>query len=82
VRAALKGLSFELFAGCPDPVATADECDVYAKRLKRVFFLGIPCRGGNYNVKRVRARRRSLGTAALALARLARAFRREAGAAP
>jgi acetylornithine deacetylase/succinyl-diaminopimelate desuccinylase-like protein len=76
VRAALRGLSFELHAGCPDPVSTADECDVYAKRLKHVFFLGIPCRGGDYNKGTVRARRRSLDTAARALVRLARAVRR------
>jgi len=79
VRGALRGLSFELFAGCPDPVSTADECDVYAKRLKRVFFLGIPCRGGDYNAGTVRARRRSLDTAARALVRLARAVRRGTG---
>lgn len=79
VRGALRGLSFELFAGCPDPVADADECDVYQKKLKRVFFLGIPCRGGDYNKGTVRARRRSLDTAARALVRLARAVRRGTG---
>ncbi len=78
MRAALRELSVELFAGCPDPVSTADECDVYAKRLKRVFCLGIPCRGGDYNAGRVRMGRRSLATAARALVRLARAVRRAA----
>jgi hypothetical protein len=77
VRTSLKGFSYDLHAGCPDPISDADECDVYAKRLPNVFFLGIPCRGGDYNAGTVRARKRSLAAAARALVRLARAFHRK-----
>lgn len=74
VRRALSGFSFELYEGCPDPVSDADECDVYKERLANVFFLGIPCRGGDYNAGAVTCREASIETAAQALVRLARAF--------
>ena len=37
VRAALEGLSYELHAGCPDPVSDCDETDAYRERLESVF---------------------------------------------
>ncbi|MEW5826431.1 MAG: hypothetical protein AB1778_06315 [Candidatus Bipolaricaulota bacterium] len=74
VRRALSGLSFDLYEGCPDPVSDADECDVYKERLANVFFLGIPCRGGDYNAGAVTCREASIEAAAQALVRLARAF--------
>jgi hypothetical protein len=77
VRKALAGMRVEVHAGCPDPVSDSDETDVYRGRCRRVFFLGIPCSGGDYNAGRVRCRRNSLAAAGRALTRLARAHRRE-----
>jgi hypothetical protein len=75
VEKALTGLAFDLYEGCPDPVADEDESDVYREKLTRVFFLGIPCQGGDYNAKRVYCRERSIAAASRALARLAAAAR-------
>ena len=50
----LSAFAFDLYRGCPDPVAQADETDVYRRYTSNVFFLGIPCRGGDYNRRRVR----------------------------
>jgi hypothetical protein len=74
VHRALAGLSYDLFAGCPDPISDCDECDVYAEVVPRVFFLGIPCTGGDYNAGVVRCRPASLAAASEAVVRLARAF--------
>ncbi len=71
---ALQGLSFDLYEGCPDPVAQEDECDVYKERLRKVCFLGIPCTGGDYNAGMVSAKPGSLDTAVKALIRLAQNF--------
>ncbi|MBN2201707.1 hypothetical protein JW777_07135 [bacterium] len=74
VRKALAGMrKVAIFSGCPDPVSDSDETDVYRGRARRVFFLGIPCSGGDYNTGRVRCRKKSLTAAARALTRLARA---------
>lgn len=81
VRQALAGMpGVEVFSGCPDPVSDSDETDVYRGRARRVFFLGIPCTGGDYNAGRVRCRTRSLTAAARALTLLAGAHFREARA--
>lgn len=74
VRKALAGMPrVEVFSGCPDPVSDSDETDVYRGRAGRVFFLGIPCSGGDYNAGRVRCRKKSLNAATRALTLLARA---------
>jgi len=73
---ALSGMSYELYEDCPDPVANADECDIYNKKVKRVCFLGIPCRGGDYNAGMVSASPRSVSAVSEALARIAKAFNR------
>ncbi len=78
VRKALAGMpKVDIFSGCPDPVSDSDETDVYRGRARRVFFLGIPCSGGDYNAGRVRCRKKSLTMAARALTLLARAHLRE-----
>ena len=77
VAAALEGLSCALYEGCPDPVADEDECDVYGEKLEHVFFLGIPCTGGDYNAGVVACREASIGAASEALMRLAEQFFRE-----
>jgi hypothetical protein len=76
VRDALKGIRYELFEGCPDPVSDSDETDIYRKKLRDVFFLGIPCSGGDYNRRTVSTRQRRIDAAAEALVRLADAFAR------
>lgn len=74
VRRALKGMRYRLYAGCPDPVAQCDESDVYRSRCRRVCFLGVPCRGGDYNAGVVRCRVRRIEQAAEAICRMAEAF--------
>jgi hypothetical protein len=74
VEGALKGISYQLYEGCPDPVADEDESDVYAEKIDSVFFLGIPCHGGDYNTDQVSCRQASISAATEALIRLAAAF--------
>ena len=74
VQAALKGMSYELHEHCPDPVSNCDESDVYSGKLENVFFLGIPCRGGDYNSVEVSCRQASIAAASEAIIRLASAF--------
>jgi hypothetical protein len=74
VRSALAGLSFDLYARCPDPVSDLDETDVYRQGCKQVLFLGIPCWGGDYNRGRVHCRPASIDTAAEALCRIVEQF--------
>ncbi len=76
VRSALDGLSYELHEDCPDPVAYEDECDVYAEKLPYVFFLGIPCQGGDYNFQEVSCRKASVSAAAAAIIRFAETFQK------
>jgi hypothetical protein len=74
VRQALEGISYALYEGCPDPVADEDECDVYKEKLANVFFLGIPCYGGDYNAGAVSCRESGISAAAEAIVRLASCF--------
>ncbi|MCX7818530.1 MAG: M28 family peptidase [Kiritimatiellae bacterium] len=76
VREALNGLRYVLFEDCPDPVANLDESDVYRKVTDNVVFLGIPCRGGDYNEGPVECSRSSIDTAAEALIRFASRWER------
>lgn len=71
---ALKGISYDLYQDCPDPVANEDECDVYKQRLDKVCFLGIPCRGGDYNAGMVSASPKSVEAAAQAIIQIAKEF--------
>lgn len=82
VRGALKGMKYRLYRGCPDPVAQCDESDVYRTRCRRVCFLGIPCRGGDYNAGVVRSRLRYVEQCAEALGRIAEAYHKEEQAEP
>lgn len=83
VRAALDGMSYVLYEDCPDPIADQDESDVYRETQAHVFFLGIPCAGGDYNEGAVSCRETSIAAAAEALIRfserLAVADTQEAG---
>jgi hypothetical protein len=74
VEGALTGISHEIHEGCPDPVSDSDETDVYRQKSRSVFFLGIPCQGGDYNKGTVRCRERSIEAASRALIQLANAF--------
>jgi len=76
VRTALDGMSYALYEGCPDPIADEDECDVYKEKLEHVFFLGIPCSGGDYNSGIVSCRQVSITAASEAIIRLATTFTR------
>jgi len=74
VETALDGVRHEIFTGCPDPFCDSDETDVYRKKVRSVFFLGIPCEGGDYNRGTVRCRERSIDAASRALVQLADAY--------
>jgi hypothetical protein len=74
VRAALQGMSYALYENCPDPVADEDECDVYGEKLENVFFLGIPCAGGDYNSTVVSCREKSIMVASEAIIRFVERF--------
>ena len=71
----LKGMKYDLFEDCPDPIANSDESDVYVGKCPHTFFLGIPCTGGDYNAGVVRCRQASLDGVAEALSRIAAKFR-------
>jgi hypothetical protein len=75
VNKALKGMSYDIYEGCPDPIANEDECDVYTQKLQNVFFLGIPCYGGDYNEAEVSCKESGVAAVTEALIRLAAAFR-------
>jgi hypothetical protein len=76
LQEALRGIRYDLYEGCPDPIASADETDVYREKVSRVCFLGIPCTGGDYNAGVVTARKASVEAATRALIRIARHFRK------
>jgi hypothetical protein len=66
----LNGLSYDLYADCPDPVSCYDETDVYSQVTGYCCFLGIPCEGGDYNEGHVFCRKQSVETLAEAICRL------------
>jgi hypothetical protein len=72
---ALKGMKYELFEGCPDPISDCDETDVYVRNCPHTFFLGLPCTGGDYNAGLVRCRQASLDAVAEAVCRIAEKYR-------
>lgn len=74
LRRTLRGMQFDLFEDCPDPIADEDETDVYRKRCSAVCFLGIPCTGGDYNEGPVSCRLRSVKAVCEAVCRIAAAF--------
>jgi hypothetical protein len=74
IKGALAGISYDLFEGCPDPIADEDESDVYREKLSKVCFLGIPCYGGDYNEEMVSARPKSIKAAKQALIRIIEDF--------
>lgn len=73
-RAALKGLAFDLYADCPDPVSNCDETDVYCRVTPYTFFLGVPCTGGDYNEGQVACRNASIEALAEAVCRLSEQY--------
>jgi hypothetical protein len=74
LREALAGLSYDLHAGCPDPISDCDETDVYLGRCRRTFFLGVPVAGGDYNAGDVTCREKTIEAAAEAICRIAERF--------
>jgi hypothetical protein len=78
VGRALAGTSYDLHAGCPDPVAGMDETDVYRGRCPRTCFLGVPV-SGDYNRGPASCSERSIHSAAEALCRIAQAWVTDAG---
>jgi hypothetical protein len=77
IRRYLEGMEYDMYAGCPDPVMTADETEVYARKCPMTCFLGIPVRGGDYNMGPVFCADQSIRSAADALCRIARGWAAE-----
>ena len=71
---AFKGLSYDLYPDCPDPVSQSDETDVYSKICGQTCFIGVPVTGGDYNAGVVRCKERSLKAITEALCRAASQF--------
>ncbi len=76
--ATLRGMEFDIYRGCPDPVADSDETDIYARKCPYAFFLGVPVWGGDYNAENVKVREASLDAIAEALCRLSETWPRYA----
>jgi len=74
LRRCLRGMSYDLYEGCLDPISTYDETEVYSLRSRHVCFIGLPCWGGNYNRDVVQCRQRSVRAVANAICRIAEAF--------
>ncbi|MFB3891958.1 MAG: hypothetical protein ACE15C_08035 [Phycisphaerae bacterium] len=72
----LAGLSCTIHEGCPDPVSTVDEADVYFPKCPYTFFLGIPVRGGDYNAGVCICRQESIDAASEAICRIAEGYGR------
>jgi hypothetical protein len=77
IERALVGMSFDLYADCPDPVCGVDETDVYRDACPMTCFLGVPVVGGDYNRGVVTCRERSVQAVAEALCRIAQTWARE-----
>jgi hypothetical protein len=76
VACALKGLSYDLYEDCPDPVSCWDETDIYFQVTPYCCFLGVPCEGGDYNAGQVTCRRQSIDALAKAICRLSKEYPR------
>ncbi len=70
----LKGMSFDIYEDCPDPIATEDEVDVYSEECPYTCMLAIPCWGGDYNEGVVKAKEASIQAVAQALVRIVENF--------
>lgn len=70
LTSAFEGISYDLYADCPDPVSCFDEVDVYSDVCDYYCFLGIPCEGGDYNNMQVYCTMQSIETLAEAICRL------------
>lgn len=70
MREALKGLAFDLYIDCPDPVSDCDETDIYSEVTGYCCFLGVPCTGGDYNEGQVSCRKETIEALAEAVCRL------------
>ncbi len=58
LKKAFRGLSYDLYPDCPDPVSQSDETDVYSKVCRRTCFIGVPVTGGDYNAGVVRCKKK------------------------
>lgn len=74
LETALKGMRTRMYEGCEDPVSCSDETDVYREATEHVFFLGVPCAGGDYNEGWVSCRAASLDALAEAVCRIVDAY--------
>ncbi|HAY33859.1 MAG TPA: M28 family peptidase [Ignavibacteria bacterium] len=76
LKETLKEFSYDIYEDCPDPVANMDETDVYKHRTKYYFFLGLPCRGGDYNFSDTRCRIRSVDEVSKALIEICKNYKK------
>jgi len=74
LETALAGLNFRMYEHCDDPVSDQDETDVYIKKSQYVFFLGVPCTGGDYNDGYVSCRRANIDATREAVCRIVEGY--------
>ena len=70
----LAGLRVAIYEDTPDPVADADESDVYAIRCPFTCFVGVLCSGGDYNEGPVDGRESAIAAVSEAICRIAEAY--------
>jgi len=70
----LSGMRFKMYEHCEDPVSDSDETDVYKAVTDWVFFLGVPCSGGDYNKGWVSCRKASVDALSEAVCRIVNRF--------
>ncbi|MHC4599995.1 MAG: hypothetical protein ACYS47_13415 [Planctomycetota bacterium] len=68
------GMQYRIFEHCDDPVSDQDETDVYIRRTPYVFFLGVPCTGGDYNEGKVTCSQASIDAVTEAACRIVTGF--------
>lgn len=62
--------SYDLYKHCPDPVSNKDEVDIYKQKTDNYFFLGLPCKGGDYNRDAVKCKIKTVDEAAKGLIKI------------
>ena len=70
----LAGLRVAIYEDCPDPVADADETDVYAPYCPFSCFVGVMCSGGDYNAGPVDGRESAIAAVSEAICRIAEQY--------
>lgn len=74
LKRTFKGLEFDLYEECPDPISCWDEVDIYSQKCEYSCMLAIPCMGGDYNREDVFCKEKSLFQVSEAICRIVENF--------